>query len=312
MARLKLRSQLSTVGYLTGWKIVGFLPEKVAIWIFRMGADFVSKNGTKPEQLRKNLMRVVGPEKVTRELVRDAMRSYARYWCEAFRLPRLVGNQQLIERIHRGLVGEEYLRTSLNSGRGVVLVAAHSGNWDMAAYYFAHKFSSFTTVAERLEPEAVYQAFVDFRTSLGFQVLPLKGGVPPFLELRRVIQRGEVVCLLGERDLKRSGVEVEFFGETTRMPAGAVRLAQETGACLHVVDLWFEEDGWGIGISPEVKVEELNATVQKVAKIMEENIARHPQDWHVLQPLWLSDLDQDRYQKGLASPTQLETEAALE
>ena len=85
-----------TAGYLAGWKLVGRLPESVTGRVFARGADWASGNGAGPEMLRRNLTRVVGPERVTRELVRDAMRSYARYWHGAFRLPQLAGQPGLL------------------------------------------------------------------------------------------------------------------------------------------------------------------------------------------------------------------------
>ncbi|MBP3087729.1 phosphatidylinositol mannoside acyltransferase [Corynebacterium sp. sy017] len=287
-------------GYLLGWKIVRKLPESWAKALFNYGADYASQRGKAMPQLRKNLMRVVGKENVTRQLVQESMRSYARYWREAFVLPSLVGNEQLIQDIEAHAQGTQFLRSSVSQGKGVILVLPHSGNWDMAGLYLVSQYGQFTTVAERLEPTEVYEAFVDFRQSLGFKVLPHQSTPGPYGALKETLLSGGIVCLLGERDLKRSGVEVEFFGEKTRMPAGAVRLAQETGAALHVVHSWFIEDNqWGTSVSAPVEVMDLKTTMQTIATLMEENIRQHPKDWHMLQPLWLSDLDARRYQQGL-------------
>ncbi|WIM68958.1 phosphatidylinositol mannoside acyltransferase [Corynebacterium breve] len=289
-----LKEGAVAAGYLAGWKIVGKLPENFAKALFDFGADKASHDGTGMEMLRRNLSRVVGPENVTRELVKSSMRSYARYWREAFRLPRLAGDPRIIAQLADHLVGREHLEASLDSGRGVILALPHSGNWDMAGMWLNENYGQFTTVAERVKPEVLFQAFVNFRESLGFEVLPLTGGTrPPFERLKEVLADGGIVCLLGERDLTDRGVPVEFFGESTTMPAGPAKLAMETGAALHVVHCWFTEEdgkqGWGMSVSDSLEVTSLQETTQRIADGFATNIAMHPEDWHMLQPQWIVD-----------------------
>ena len=112
-------------------------------------------------------------------------------------------------------------------------------------------------------------------------------------QLADVLTAGGTICLLGDRDLKGTGVPVTFFGEETTMPTGAARLAQETGASLHVVHSWFEGTiaypEWGLSVSAPLPTGDIAATVCAQAAIMEQNIAAHPADWHLLQPFWLAD-----------------------
>lgn len=284
--------QFTAAGYLAGWKLVGKLPSSWAETLFDAAADRACEQGRGMNQLRANLTRVVGAENVTRELVRSSMRSYARYWREAFRLPRIAADPRLHERLTAGIVGREHFERSLAAGRGVILTLPHSGNWDMAGMWLVHNYGQFTTVAERVKPEALFRAFVDFRESLGFEVIALTGGdEPPFARLAEVLRDGGVVCLLGERDLKQTGIEVDFFGEKTTMPAGPAQLAIETGAALHVVHSWFtEEPGWGLSASEPVEVTDVESTTQRVADGFAKNIAAHPADWHMLQPQWTADI----------------------
>lgn len=292
--RLPTSEDLSAVGYLAGWKIIGRLPHSWASALFNWGADKASKNGAGMEMLRRNLTRVVGAPNVTRDLVRASVRSYARYWREAFRLPRLAGDPKLIARISEGIVGRELLDESLAKGKGVILTLPHSGNWDMAGMWLNTNYGQFTTVAERVKPAVLFDAFVEFRESLGFEVLALTGSdTPPFQRLKEVLESGGIVCLLGERDLTKRGVPVEFFGEATTMPAGPAQLAIETGAALHAVHCWFtgtdKNPGWGLSASAPVEVTTLEETTQRVADLFAANIAAHPEDWHMLQPQWPVD-----------------------
>lgn len=289
------RERLVAAGYIAGWNFAGALPAPLTARAAEWAADRASGDGAGMEMLRRNLTRVVGPENVTRELVRDAMRSYARYWLEAFRLPRMAGDPGLNAALSSGVVGREHLDAAVARGNGVVLTLPHTGNWDMAGTWLAENYGGFTTVAERLEPEALFDAFVQFRESLGFDVVPLTGGEqPPFERLKDVLAGGGIVCLLGERDFSGHGVPVTFFGEDTTVPAGPAKLARDTGATLLVAHSWFtgtrRRPGWGFSISAPVEVTTLADTAQRVADQFADNIAAHPADWHMLQPLWPTDV----------------------
>nr|WP_238950947.1 phosphatidylinositol mannoside acyltransferase [Mycobacterium sp. IDR2000157661] len=267
------------------------MPEFFARNAFEAGAHYAARGGG-PEQLRKNLARVVGvsPERLPDGLMRASLASYARYWREAFRLPTMnheaLGRELVVHDIDR-------LWSALDAGRGAILALPHSGNWDMAGVWLVQNHGTFTTVAERLKPESLYNRFVAYRESLGFEVVPLTGGDrPPFDVLLERLRSNGVVCLMAERDLSRSGVQVDFFGEATRMPAGSAKLAIATGAALLPVHCWFERDGWGMQVFPEVDASSGDVTVitQALADRFASNIAAHPADWHMMQPQWLADL----------------------
>ncbi|AKK03287.1 phosphatidylinositol mannoside acyltransferase [Corynebacterium epidermidicanis] len=280
------------IGYLAGWRVIGRLPRPVALKLAYCAADIACGDGKGMEQLRRNLTRVVGAEHVSKKLVQASMRSYARYWIEAFQLPRMATDPSLLRALNDSIEGAEHLAAAQTAGKGVVLTLPHSGNWDMAGLWLAQQ-GGFTTVAEKLKPEVLYEAFVDFRTSLGFSVLahptdPAESG--PFAQLKAVLEAGGTIALLGERDLKQHGVEVDFFGEPARFPAGPALLAIETGASLHVVDCHFRDNGWGLRISEPLKVTTVPATTQDIANRFADNIKAHPEDWHMLQRIWLADV----------------------
>lgn len=295
--RSPLRERASDLGYAAGWRLVRALPEKSAVKWFNRGADYAAKRKGGPVQLRKNLARVLGvaPEDVPQSLIQDSVRSYARYWREAFRLPSQDA-AELAKAVANDAEGLHHVLDAHALGKGVILALPHSGNWDMAGVWAVQQFGSLSTVAERLKPESLFIRFVNYRESLGFEIFPLTGGeAPPFSQLADRLRDGAVVCLLGERDLNRKGVPVTFFGEPTRMPAGPARLAIETGAPLLPVNCWFREGGWGFTVEAPVSTEGgVEDTTQRLADRFAANIAAHPADWHMLQPLWLADLSESR------------------
>jgi len=286
--------------YAAGWAAVRALPEPVAQRLFRTGADLAfRRGGPAVDRLRSNLARVA-PDADLDALVHEALRSYARYWCEVFRLPVTSS-----ERVVAGMrtVGEQRLRASVAAGRGTILALPHSGNWDHAGAWCTATGVPFTTVAERLRPQSLYDRFVAFRESLGMEVVPLEGGSrPPFVVLAERLRAGGMLCLLADRDLSARGVEVRFFGAAARMPAGPAALALRTGATLLPVTLSFTPDGWHCVFHPEVAHTDLRTMTQQVADAFEDGIRAHPADWHMLQRLWLDDLDPGREPAQRARP----------
>ncbi|GAA2448051.1 phosphatidylinositol mannoside acyltransferase [Streptomyces glaucus] len=295
---MTVREQLSDALYGLGWGTVKKLPEPVAVRLGRTIADLAWKQrGAGVRRLEDNYARVVpgaSPEQLA-ELSRAGMRSYLRYWMESFRLP--VWSP---ERIGAAFDPEDlhHLTEGLATGRGVVLALPHLANWDLAGAWAITRLGiPFTTVAERLKPETLYDRFVAYREGLGMEVLPHDGGAA-FGLLARRLRAGGLVCLVADRDLSASGVEVEFFGATARMPAGPALLAQQTGALLLPATLWYDDSPVMRGrVHPPIEVpetgtraERTSVMTQALADVFARGIADHPQDWHMLQRLWLADL----------------------
>ncbi|MGW2959793.1 phosphatidylinositol mannoside acyltransferase [Streptomyces sp. NPDC001220] len=285
--------------YGLGWSTVKRLPEPVAVRLGRTVADLAwRQRGKGVERLESNYARVLpdaSPERL-RELSRAGMRSYLRYWMESFRLPAWSE-----DRVRTGFAPKDvhHLTDGLASGRGVIIALPHLANWDLAGAWVTTELKTpFTTVAERLKPETLYDRFVAYRESLGMEVLPHSGG-SAFGTLARRLRDGGLICLVADRDLSASGVEVDFFGDKARMPAGPALLAQQTGAYLLPVTLWYDDTPVMKGrVHAPIDVPEsgdreskTSVMTQALADAFATGIADHPEDWHMLQRLWLADLD---------------------
>lgn len=250
-----MKDRLVYSAYALGWAALKHLPEPAARGLFDGIADFAwRKRGKRVLQLEANLRRVRPEldEAGLRELSRAGMRSYLRYWMESFRLS--VWSRERVARDCR-VEGFEHLREAMESGRGAVITLPHSGNWDLAGAWVALEGYPFTTVAERLKPERLFDRFVAFRESLGMEVLALTGSSSSVVAtLAQRLRAGRLVCLVGDRDLSEAGIEVTFFGEATRMPAGPAALCQRTGAALLPVTMWYDGPVLRARIHPEVLV----------------------------------------------------------
>jgi len=295
-----VKDRLVETAYAAGWAGLRHLPEPVARALFNRIADTAwRRQGKGVRQLEANLRRVHpdADQARLRELSRAGMRSYLRYWMESFRLPTWS-----LERIAAAMPikGLDQLNEAMAAGRGAVLALPHMGNWDLAGAWIASAGGyPFTTVAERLKPESLFDRFVAYREGLGMEVLALTGSdVSVVGTLARRLRAGKLVCLVGDRDLSEAGIQVDFFGEPTRMPAGPAALALRTGAALFPVTLYYDGPVMQAVIHAEItppaadgdQREQTAAMTQAMADVWAAEIREHSVDWHMLQKLWLADL----------------------
>jgi KDO2-lipid IV(A) lauroyltransferase len=192
-------------------------------------------------------------------------------------------------------VGEHHLRDAHAQGRGVVAALPHMANWDWAGAWACATGIPIATVAERLKPERLYDEFVAYRRSLGMEILPLTGGDPTLPLLEEHLRAGRLVPLLADRDLTRFGVEVDLCGRPARMPRGPALLARTAGVALLPVTLAYRGDDLEITFHEPVPHQEgddgLVAMMQVVADRFTEGIGADPQDWHMMQRVFVEDLD---------------------
>lgn len=299
-----MREALTYRLYAGAWAIVRRLPERAAYRVFELVADVMwRRRGSAVLRLERNLRRArpQATDEELRRLTRAGLRSYLRYWCDAFRLPDW-DRDRVVSTVR--VEGEHHLRDNVGEGRrGVVAALMHMGNWDHAGAWASLTGAPVVTVAERLRPERLYERFLAYREGLGMEILPLTGGDGDLLDtLSARLRAGRLVPLLADRDLRASGIDVDLLGEGTRMPPGPAMLALRTGAALHPVSIWHEEGTDGVPrlvirfhdeVEPPAQGrtrEKVTTMTQQVADQFGAAIREHPQDWHMLQPLWLADL----------------------
>jgi lauroyl/myristoyl acyltransferase len=248
--------------YLFAWRVVRWLPER----------------RVKPEYSESELD----------SLLHASMRSYMRYWCDTFRFPDW-SNERVMNRVE--VHGEDLLMNAIAAGTGVIVALPHAGNWDHAGAYFCGKGVKLATVVERLKPELLFRKFVAYREAMGMEVLALDSR--SIATLSRRLREGGLVALVADRDLSKTGVPVNFFGDIARMPAGPAVLAINTRAPLLTAFVSYTPTGIRIDFQ-SVEVGEFGSVQERVAQMVQrcadnfaKGIAAHPQDWHMLQRIWI-------------------------
>ena len=229
-----------------------------------------------------------------RRLTQQVFDSYARYYLESFRLPTLTSAQVAASFTVEGY--HENMLPALDRGKGVILALPHLGGWEWAGRWAADLGNKMTVVVEPIQPPELFEWFADLRRKFGMTVIPLGPDAGP--AVLKSLRNNEVLCLLSDRDITGGGIEVEFFGERTKLPAGPATLAIRTGAALLPTAAYFTDRGVGhhgvIGAPMNCERhgklrEDVQRITQELAYELETLIRRAPEQWHLLQPNWPSD-----------------------
>ncbi|MBI3429906.1 MAG: phosphatidylinositol mannoside acyltransferase [Actinobacteria bacterium] len=277
--------------YLLAWRIVRWLPERMAYSTFYfLGKVIIKRDGKSVNRLRSNLARVK-PELNDSEmdkLLANSMNSYLRYWCDTFRFPDW-SDEKIMGTVE--VVNEELLMSAIAAGTGVIVALPHAGNWDHAGAYFCSKGVKLVTVAERLKPDILFRKFLAYREAMGMEVLPLDSR--SIATLAKRLREGGLVALVADRDLSKTGVTVDFFGGLARMPAGPAVLSVNTEAPLLTAFVSYTSTGIHIDFrsiltdSSGSQQERVQEIVQQCANNFADGIGKHPEDWHMLQRIWI-------------------------
>jgi KDO2-lipid IV(A) lauroyltransferase len=284
--------------YKAGTSLARLLPRPFAEAVARAAGFGVGRaSGARRAMVARHLRRAMGPDASARDVERavdDVFESYGHYWLDSFRLPGLTAAE-----VDAGFVPDGYdphILGGLEAGTGVILALPHLGGWEWAGRWIADQGHPITVVVEPIEPPEAFDWFRDLRSSLGMTVVPLGPGAGA--AVLRALRDNHVVCLLSDRDIQGGGIPVEFFGETTTLPAGPATLSLRTGAPILATAVYFTSarDGHIGFVRPPLIAprtgrlrDDIAALTQALADELEALIRRAPEQWHLLQPNWPSD-----------------------
>lgn len=282
-------------GYKFGSLMVNAMPESVAMTTATAaGLGFSAAMRGRRTMIERHLRRADPTLRgaALRRAVHEAFESYARYWVESFRLPQLNATEVDAAFAYQGF---GYIEEGLAQGNGVIIALPHLGGWEWAGRWIADRGIPITVVVEELRPRELFEWFVSFRRSLGMNVVPL--GPEAGSAVLKALRNNELVCLLSDRDLGGGGVEVEFFGERTKLPAGPATLSLRTGAPILPTGVYFQgrRNHFAL-VEPPLVIErtgklrkDVQVMTQALACSLESLIKRAPSQWHLFQPNWPSD-----------------------
>ncbi len=288
-----MRAWLAYWGLRVGAGLVGLLPHSAVIWLGSLvGRVWYSLDGGRRRMATRHMERVLGSGSDVAGASESVMKSYGRYfaealWVRAQRIPRLMEKTSV--------EGLDLVVAARDEGNGMVFSVPHMGNWEVAAPVAAKVGIPVVAVAEDLPNSRITDWFTSMRNDIGIEIVLATGRVEVMRQLEAAIADNKAVALLADRDLNGKGVEVEFFGENTTMPAGPAALAVKTGAPLFPVAAYFDGDGHHVVVRPAIEVPEgkrsdqVKRMTQSMAEEFENLILAAPDQWHLVVPNWPSD-----------------------
>ena len=294
--RRRLADAATVNGYRMGALAARLLPSPIAAATassLGFGASFASAE--RRAIIQRHLKRV-NPNlrgAALRVATQQAFDSYAQYYVESFRLPTL--SKRAVERGF-SVEGYRHITTALEQGNGVILALPHLGGWEWAGRWMTDQGHRLTVVVEPLQPPELFEWFAELRRDLGMNVVPLGPGAAS--AVLGALKANDVVCLLCDRDIDRTGVSVEFFGERTTLPPGPATLSLRTGAPILPTAVYFTprlNGHFGLVRPPVPAVrmgglrDDVGRVTQLLARELEFLIRRAPEQWHLFQPNWPSD-----------------------
>ncbi len=219
-------------------------------------------------------------------MTRAAIRSWARNLTGSLRVgtltPELVDEMVVIDDADRARL------EAAHAGPGAVVALPHMGSWDLGGAWVCMHGMPVSTVAEELVPDE-FELFVEVRTRIGFTVY---GHREDDLtdQLVRDLRDGKVVCLMADRDFSRHGIPSQWptlnGSAEVSMPIGPATIARRTGATLLGASTHFEGKRLRIVISEPIPQGSVVAMTQGLCDWFAGQVAAHPQDWHMLQPVF--------------------------
>lgn len=283
-------------GYRLGSLVARLTPAPIAQGMSSLLAPGIALTLRDKRLMVERHLRRVNPELkglALRRATQGAFDSYMRYYAESFRLPALSRRQ--VDRSF-SVDGFHHIEAGLARGKGVILALPHLGGWEWAGRWMADRGHRMTVIVEPLDPPELFEWFTRLRRDLGMNVVPLGPAAAP--AVLRALRANEIVCLLCDRDIQGGGVEVEFFGERTTLPAGPAMLGIRADAVVLPAAVYFTQRTDGhqavvrppLLLDPNVRLREAVATgTQRLALELEALIREAPEQWHLFQPNWPSD-----------------------
>lgn len=255
---------------------------------------FYCCTGSQRRGIRANLRTVLGRQNVERTVL-SSYCHYARNWTDIMLMVRLRGARL------QAMIGRrsdpQPLNEALAKGTGAILVSPHFGNWELGGLGLADLGHRISVLTFREPDEKVTDERRRVREERGIGVIYVDRDDPSplaIIEAVNALRRNEVLCLIGDRDGSSNTVQVDFFGRTTALPAGAAYLALATGAPILPVFVPLEGSRYATLMDEPIYVTArhgdnravVHDAVQQLARVFERYIRQYPDQWYTYFEYW--------------------------
>lgn len=277
------------------WLFFWLTPTAVRYWVADRISDFTSRlSSTYNENVHDNINQASGGTLSERELdrmVKSAFRVSGRNFMDLFTMSR-TSSRALLRSIQVVEGNWSMIENAIAQGRGVIFVTGHVGCFDFIGQLFRARGYKLTIVTGRTTSRFLFDGVTHLRGARGNQLVePTPSGVRSVI---RALRRGECAVFLSDRDFFQNGREVMFFGRTTTLPPGAIRIARDTGAVVVPIFSRRLSRGYQLRILEPFTVTvtgnvdaDVEAGLERLVDALERGIAGNLEQWAMFQRVWL-------------------------
>ncbi len=298
MMQTKRSPKKNIFNYAWSYRISLVIAKLLPLCIMRLAARisagiwyFIDKNAR--GQVESNLLRVIGDNPAQlHKTSKELFINYGTYLADWAKLSSLGTSKAVL--FFGKIEGEDIFKKTHARGKGIIILAAHLGNWELGGLVFTNSGIPFNIITAKDGVEAIAQARTKVRALHNMKTITIEDDPFFFIDIVNALKRNELVAMLVDRYEKENGVLVDFFGEKTYFPQGPVLLARTTGASLLPAFTVLEPDKkyrtvlgspismeWG-----EDRDEDIRVNTAKIAHIFEQYIRLYPSQWFNFSAIW--------------------------
>lgn len=280
--------------YRIGQFIALHLPLKAA---YKLAVFFSDLHYFFADKDRKNVtknLKIIFPDKAERQIKAIRIRifrNFAKYLVDFFRFSK-IDKEYITKNIK--IKNLRYFDEALQKKKGVIVLTAHIGNWELGGVVIAQLGYPFWVVALEHKDKKVDDFFNFQRESKGVKVIPLKRAVRTSLS---ILKENRLLALAGDRDFSGKGIIVDFFGKPAILPEGAAAFSLKTGApIVPGFMLRNDDDSFTLKIERPLefspsgnKEKDLADIICWYKAIFEEYIRKYPEQWYIFRSFWLTE-----------------------
>ena len=244
-------------------------------------------------QVESNLSRVVGNDPAQlHKTSKELFINYGTYLADWAKLSALDTSKAVS--FFGKVEGKDIFKTMHANGKGIIILAAHLGNWELGGLVFTNIGVPFNIITAKDGVEAIAQARTKVRALHNMKTITIEDDSFFFIDIINALKRNELVAMLVDRYEKKNGVLVDFFGEKTYFPQGPVLLARATGASVHPSFTVLDSDKrYKTVMAPPILMEwsedrdkDIRVNVAKIANVFEQYIRLYPSQWYNFSAIW--------------------------
>ncbi len=267
------------------------LPKPMAYWVgLRIADFFYFFHRAKREAVRDNLSCVLEyrgvrqTPRALRGLTRKTFQNFGKYLVDFFRYTRVERNalEKMISIEHL-----DHLDNACRAGRGVIIVTAHFGNWELGGAMLRALGHQVNAVVAPARMPRLQDFLQKPREERGLRTVTIGSSIRVLL---RALRQGELVALLADRDFSGERERLSLFGKSVRLPRGAAWLALRAQAPIVPAFLVRQEDDtFLLRFHPPILPDAASGEQELMSRVrdaMEREVGERPSQWFVFHRFW--------------------------